>query len=104
MIDCVLKMKTAIVHFDLQAPNSPPFMQQVYRKMLRGVANQSYVKAAHLRMGSAEWDWALKEAAIPDTELSRSSGWRSIRKLKAEAKAEAVSPWALFRARRHRWA
>ena len=77
------------------------------------VANQSYAKAAQLYLSGADRDDALEEAAIPDTELSRSSVRRTIRKLKAEAKAgaeaakakaEALSPWALFRARRRRWA
>ena len=113
MIDCVLEMKVDIVHFDLQALNTLPSMLQVYSRMPQ-VANQSYAKAAQLRLSGADWDDALKEAAIPDTELARSSVRRTIRKLKAEAKAEAaeaakakaeaVSPWALFRARRLSWA
>ena len=70
------------------------------------VASQSYAKAAQLCLSGADWDGALKEAAIPDTELARSSVRRTIHKPKAEAKAEAakakagaVSPWALIRAR-----
>ena len=116
MIGCVLEMKVDIVHFDLQALHTHPSMLHVYSRMPQ-VANQSYAKAAQLRLSGAGWDGALKEAAIPDTELARSSVRRTIRKLKAEtkakveakaeaakAKAEAVSPWALFRARRRRWA
>ena len=88
MIDCVLKMKVGTVHFDLQALSTPPSMFQVYRRMPQ-VANQSYAKAAQLFLCSADWDDALKEAAIPDTELARSSVRRTIRELMAEAKAEA---------------
>jgi hypothetical protein len=40
MIDCVLEMKVDIVHFDLQALNTLPFMLQVYSRMPQ-VANQS---------------------------------------------------------------
>ena len=77
------------------------------------VANRSYAKAVQLFLSGADRDDALKEAAIPATERARSSVRRTIRKLKAEAKArneaarakaEAVSPWALFRAQRRRWA
>ena len=63
-------------------------MLQVYSRMPQ-VANQSYSKAAQLCLSGADWDGALKKAAIPDTELARSSVRRTIRKLKAEAKAEA---------------
>ena len=110
----MLEMKVDIVHFDLQALHTPPSMLRVYSRMPQ-VASQSYAKAAQLFLSGADWDDALKEAAIPDTELSRSSVRRIIRKLKAEAKAKAkaeaakakagaISPWALFRARRRRWA
>ena len=111
MTDCVLEMKVNMCTFTSML-NAPPSMLQVYSRMPQ-VANQSYAKAAQLRLSGSDWDGALKEAAIPDTELARSSVRRTIRKLKAEAKAEAeaakakaeaVSPWALFRARRHRWA
>ena len=81
------------------------------------VANQSYAKAAQLFLSGADLDGALRAAAIPDTELVRSSVRRTTRKLKAEAKAKAESKaeaakakagaaslWALFRARRRRWA
>ena len=47
MIDCVLKMKVDVVHFDLQALHTPPYMLQVYSRMPQ-VANQSYAKAAQL--------------------------------------------------------
>ena len=119
MIDCVLEMKVDIVHFDLQALNAPPCMLQVYSRFPQ-VANQSYAKAARLRLSGAYWDSALRDAAIPDTQFARSSVRRTIRKLKAEAKAEAkakaakakaakakaeaVSPWTMFRSRRRRWA
>ena len=53
------------------------------------VANQSHAKAAQLCLSGADWDDALKEAAILNTELARSSVRRAIRKLKAEAKAKA---------------
>ena len=86
MIDCVLEMKVHIVHFDLQALRSPPSMLHVYSRIPQ-VANQSHAKAAQLRLSGADWDGALKEAAIPDTELARSSVRRTIRKLKAEPEA-----------------
>ena len=47
MIDCVLEMKVHIVHFDLQALHTPPYMPQVYSRMPQ-VDNQSYAKAAQL--------------------------------------------------------
>ena len=62
-------------------------MLQVYSRMPQ-VANQSYAKAAQLFLSGANWDDALKEAAIPDTELARKSVRRTIRKLKAEPEAE----------------
>ena len=43
----VLEMKVGIVHFDLQALNTPPSMLQVYSRMPQ-VDNQSYAKAAQL--------------------------------------------------------
>ena len=91
MIDCVLEMKVDIVHFDLQALSTPPSMLQVHSRIPQ-VANQSYAKAARLFLSGADWDGALKEAAIPDTGLARSSVRRAIRKLKAEPEAEAGGP------------
>ena len=52
MIDCVLEMTVDIVHFDLQALSTPPSMLQVYSRMPQ-VANQSYAKAAQLRLSGA---------------------------------------------------
>ena len=62
-------------------------MLQVYSRMPQ-VANQCYAKAAQLFLSGADWDDALKEAAIPDTELASKSVRRTIRKLKAEPEAE----------------
>jgi hypothetical protein len=62
-------------------------MLQVYSRMPQ-VANQSYATAAQLCLSGADWDDALKEAAILDTELSRSSVRRIIRELEAEPEAE----------------
>ena len=87
MIDCVLEMKVHIVHFDLQALHTPPSMPQVYSRMPQ-VANLCESRPTFL--SGADWDDALTEAAIPDTELARSSVRRAIRKLMAEAKAEAA--------------
>ena len=64
--------ESAHVHFDLQALHTPPSMLYVYSRMLQE-ANQSHAKAAQLRLGGADWDDALKEAAIPDTKLARKS-------------------------------
>ena len=47
MIDCVLEIKVGIVHFDLQALSTPPFMLYVYSRVPQ-VANQGYAKAAQL--------------------------------------------------------
>ena len=80
--------ESAHVHFDLHALHTPPSMLHVYSRMPQ-VANQSHAKAAQLCLSGADWDDALKEAAIPDTELARSSVRRTIRKLMAEANAEA---------------
>ena len=76
------------VHFDLQAHCTPPSVLQVNSRMPQ-VANLSHAKAAQLHLSGADWDDALKEAAIPDTELARSSVRRTIRKLEAEAEAKA---------------
>ena len=88
MIDCVLEMKVGIVHFDLQALSTPPSVLRVCSRMPQ-YANLSYAKAAKLCLSGPGWDGALKEAAIPDTDLARSSVRRAIRKLEAEAKAKA---------------
>ena len=55
MIDYVLEMKVDIVHFDLQALNTPLSMHQVYSTMPQ-VAHHSYAKAAHLCLSGADWE------------------------------------------------
>ena len=71
------------------------------------------IEAAWLRRSGAEWGAAFEEAVVEDTSPARQSVYRTIREARAEAnakaeakaeaaKAEAVSPWALFRARRRR--
>ena len=72
---------------ELQALNTPHSMHQVHSRMPQ-VANQGHAKAGKLRLSAADWDGALKEAAIPDTELARKSVRRTIRKLKAEPEAD----------------
>ena len=62
-------------------------MLHFYSRMPQ-VANQSHGKAAQFRLSGADWDDALKKAAIPDTELARSSVRRTIRKLMAEPESE----------------
>ena len=56
------------VHFDLQVLNTPPSMLQVYSRMPQ-VANQSHAKAAQLLLRGADWNGALKEAAIRTRSL-----------------------------------
>ena len=53
------------------------------------VANPSHVKAARLRESGVEWTAALKEAKVPDTDLTRNSVRRIIRELVSMADAEA---------------